>query len=258
LISLLIIDPQNDFCDPKGALYVPGADADCKRLASFIVSHIDSLDSIHVTADAHDYYNIAHPSFWKTQDGSEPAAWTQISAESFARGEFLPRDSSLTPYVRRYIDELEKKGAYSLMLWNPHCIMGTWGFCFDETLQASLRAWQKAKNKGVQYILKGRNPLTEHYSAIQAEVALEDDPATQTNLALIDALKNDSTVIAAGEALSHCVAFTLRDLASHIGAKKITLLEDCSSSVTGFEEAAMTFVDELRSKGMSVKKSEAF
>ena len=27
-IELLIIDPQNDFCDPSGALYVGGAEND--------------------------------------------------------------------------------------------------------------------------------------------------------------------------------------------------------------------------------------
>ena len=257
-VSLLIIDPQNDFCNPKGALYVPGADADCARLASFIALHADLFDSIHVTADAHDYYNIAHPSFWKTPAGSEPPAWTQIDAEAFARGEFLPRDSSLMPYVGRYIDELEKKGAYNLTLWPPHCIVGSWGFCFDDNLRAALHAWQRAKNKGVNYVLKGRNALTEHYSAIQAEVPVSGDSATQTNYALLDALKNDSAVIAAGEALSHCVAFTLTDIAAHVDAKKITLLADCASSVAGFEDAGKAFVDKLRAKGMNVTTSAEF
>ena len=36
-IQLLIIDPQNDFCDPNGALFVPGADEDMKRLASMVM-----------------------------------------------------------------------------------------------------------------------------------------------------------------------------------------------------------------------------
>jgi nicotinamidase-related amidase len=256
-VSLLIIDPQNDFCSPKGALYVPGADADCKNLASFIVSHTNLLDSIHVTADAHDYYNIAHPSFWKTANGDEPPAFTQISGEYFTRGNFLPRDSSLTSYVRRYIDELEKKGAYRLMLWPSHCVVGTWGFCFDNDVREALRVWQRAKNKGVNYVLKGRNALTEHYSAISAEVPVNGDSATQTNHALLDALKNDSAIIAAGEALSHCVAFTLTDIADHVDAKKITLLADCASSVAGFEDEGKAFVKKLSAKGMNVATSSA-
>jgi nicotinamidase-related amidase len=251
-VSLLIIDPQNDFCSPEGALYVPGADADCKRLASFIVSHTNLFDSIHFTADAHDYYNIAHPSFWETPNGGEPLAFTQISGESFARGDFLPRDSSLTSYVKRYIDELEKRGSYRLTLWPAHCVVGAWGFCFDDGVREALRVWQRAKNKGVNYVLKGRNALTEHYSAIRAEVPVNGDSATQTNHALLDALKNDSAIITAGEALSHCVAFTLTDIASHVDAKKITLLADCASSVSGFEDEGKAFVKNLCAKGMNV------
>ena len=39
-IQLLLIDPQNDFCDPNGALPVPGADA-----AARIVSLCGSITS---------------------------------------------------------------------------------------------------------------------------------------------------------------------------------------------------------------------
>ncbi len=35
-LRILIIDPQNDFCDKNGALFVPGADDDMIRLAGMI------------------------------------------------------------------------------------------------------------------------------------------------------------------------------------------------------------------------------
>jgi len=35
-IDLVIIDPQKDFCDPNGSLFVPGAAEDMKRLASLV------------------------------------------------------------------------------------------------------------------------------------------------------------------------------------------------------------------------------
>ena len=35
-VELLAIDCQNDFCDPGGALYVPDAEDDMSRLATFI------------------------------------------------------------------------------------------------------------------------------------------------------------------------------------------------------------------------------
>ena len=48
-VHLLLIDPQNDFCDPKGTLYVPGAEKDTLRL----VSLLDEItpDAIHITMD---------------------------------------------------------------------------------------------------------------------------------------------------------------------------------------------------------------
>lgn len=45
-IYLAIIDPQNDFCAPEGALFVPGASADMERLAQMIRIHKEKLDHI--------------------------------------------------------------------------------------------------------------------------------------------------------------------------------------------------------------------
>src|SRR5690606_2567163 len=52
-IQLLVIDPQNDFCRPDGALAVPGADADMDRLARLVGALRDRLADIHVTLDSH-------------------------------------------------------------------------------------------------------------------------------------------------------------------------------------------------------------
>ena len=71
--QLLVIDPQNDFCDlpasrcPAGSapsLPVAGAHADMQRLAAFIRSQGDQLDAITVTLDSHQRFDIAHPDFW--------------------------------------------------------------------------------------------------------------------------------------------------------------------------------------------------
>ena len=72
-VHCLIIDPQNDFCDPeKGSLYVPGADEDMMRLAKMVDRLRDKLTDIHVTLDSHHTVDIAHPVFWI--DGSGPAS----------------------------------------------------------------------------------------------------------------------------------------------------------------------------------------
>ena len=52
--ALLIIDPQNSFCNPgdaqgnsRGSLYVEGASEDMKRLASWIDSNNKAIDDAY-------------------------------------------------------------------------------------------------------------------------------------------------------------------------------------------------------------------
>src|ERR1700758_3792245 len=101
--QLLIIDPQNDFCDvPAGwrpvdpltgaavapALPVAGAHADMQRTAAFIRAAGDALDDITITLDSHHRVDIAHPTFWQTAGGGEVAPFTPITAAQLRAGEF--------------------------------------------------------------------------------------------------------------------------------------------------------------------------
>ena len=63
-VHLLVIDPQVDFCEKDGALFVPGAGEDIVRLATFVDRIRDKLEMIHVTLDCHHFIDIAHPIFW--------------------------------------------------------------------------------------------------------------------------------------------------------------------------------------------------
>ena len=70
--ALLIIDAQFDFCHPKGALYVQGAEMDMMRLASFITKNKHKIHHITLTIDSHPVNHIAHPSFWEDENGNFP------------------------------------------------------------------------------------------------------------------------------------------------------------------------------------------
>lgn len=64
-----------------------------------------------------------------------------------------------------------------------------------------------------------------------------------------------------GQALSHCVNYTVRDIVEHWPkdeAGKLTVLSDCASSVPGFEEAGEVFVRDMREAGVNVETSETF
>lgn len=271
--TLLIIDPQNDFCDiPEKdcpmlesgarlspALPVSGADGDMKRLAAFIERTGDRLCGIHVTLDSHNPVDIAHPSWWRDAAGAAPAPFTVIGAEEVRSGTWRAGDPVRQARSLAYVESLERNGRYALAIWPEHCLIGHWGHSVHASVAAALDAWARKRLENADFVLKGSNPYTEHYSAVQAEVPDPADPATLTNDRLIAKLAGADTILIAGEALSHCVASTVRDIADALGSQnagKMVLLADCTSPVCGFERQGEDFVREMTARGMRVASSE--
>src|SRR4030043_487252 len=77
-ICLLTIDGQFDFCDPKGKLYVQGAEKDMSRLAKMVRRISGDLDDIIATLDSHRTLHIAHPVWWVDAQGNHPNPFTLI------------------------------------------------------------------------------------------------------------------------------------------------------------------------------------
>jgi nicotinamidase/pyrazinamidase len=247
---LLIIDPQNDFCDiPGAALPVPGADADMKRLAALIRAHIPRIDAITLTLDSHYRIDIAHPGFWRQGDGRAVAPFTAISAAQVRAGQFLPRDAAALPRVLSYLDALQARGRYTHMVWPVHCEMGTWGHNLHAELAAAVAQWEDHHGTQALRVFKGMNPWTEHYSAIEAEVPLADDAATQRNQSLLDRLAASRRLLVAGEAGSHCVRATVLDVVRQIPAERLLLIGDAMSPVSGFESQQQEFLSRLQQQG---------
>lgn len=281
-IALLVIDPQNDFCDipdselavapaslaagrpqpaARPALPVAGADRDMKRLAAFIDRVGPELDAIHVTLDSHHSVDIAHAAWWTNDRGDAPAPFTVITAADLADGTWRARDGANQAHSLRYVEALEHAGRYRLVIWPEHCLIGSWGHNVHGAVKHSLDEWARRRMQQVRYVFKGMNPKTEHYSAVEAEVPDAGDPATQRNAALLKALAEADQVVIAGEALSHCVANTVRDIARNFGAggvRKLVLLTDCASSVGGFEQLGADFLAELTGQGMKTAGSTEF
>eukprot|EP01136_Pigoraptor_vietnamica_P020774 Opistho-1_new@70127 len=116
-VQLLIIDPQNDFCDiPGAALPVTGADADMRRLATLMRGLTRQIDGITLTLDSHQRLDIAHPGFWQRADGGAVTPFTEITAAQARAGEFRPRDAGALPRAQAYLDELEARGRYPCTL----------------------------------------------------------------------------------------------------------------------------------------------
>ena len=250
--TLLLIDPQIDFCDPAGALYVPGADADMLRLSAYLDAKEAHFDAIHVTLDTHHLRDIAHPLWWKGRDGQPPAPFTIITSADLDSGTWTPADPATDVRSRAYVKALKANGRYPLCIWPPHCLIGSAGHAVYPALFASLCGWENASGGSVTFWRKGENPFTEHYSALRADVPDPADPATQANVALLDALRSAERIWVAGEAGSHCVASTLRDLDALAPelTPRLTLLSDAVSPVPGFEGLQQAFLTDLTARGM--------
>lgn len=257
-LHLLLIDPQNDFCDiPGAALPVPGADADLQRVAELIRRLGARLDAISLTMDAHHRLDIAHPGFWQQGDGSAVAPFTTITAAAVRAGAFRPRQAAHLPACLAYLDALEARARYTLMVWPVHCEIGSWGQNVHEAVRAAYNTWEEQTLRSVYKVLKGSNPWTEHYSAIEAEVPDSADPATQTHTGLLARLAEAECILIAGEASSHCVRASVEHLLAHVPASRLVLLSDCMSPVSGFETAAADFLARLQAAGARVLSSTA-
>ena len=263
--QLLVIDPQNDFCDlpashrPAGStpsLPVAGAHADMQRLAAFIRAQGGQIDAITVTLDSHQRFDIAHPGFWQTGAGAEVAPFTPITAAQVRAGDFAPRDVAALPRTLTYLDALEAQGRYTLMVWPVHCEVGSWGHGIHADVLAACGDWQLQRQRAVRNVFKGTNPWTEHYSAIEAEVPDADDTSTALNTVLLQSLGQADVLLIAGEASSHCVRSTTEHIVQHLPhlvpgwqASRIVLLTDGMSPVAGFEAQHQAFLDGMRKGG---------
>ena len=254
-IHLLIIDPQNDFCDPdRGSLFVPGADADISRLAEMLDRLAPKIRDIHVTLDSHHPVDIAHPVFWRDGAGNHPAPFTQISAEDVRSGRWTTTLPSARERALAYLEGLESSGRYPHTVWPVHCLIGSEGHNVAPELFAALKRWEDERFAVVDYVTKGSNLWTEHFSAVQAEVPDPADPDTQINTRLIDTLERADLIVLAGEAGSHCLANTVRDIAKSFSdptyVEKMVLLTDATSPVPGFESFQEEFVRDMTALGM--------
>ena len=257
-IDLVIIDPQNDFCKPDGALFVPGADNDMKRLASLIKRRKKVIKKIHVTLDCHYLIDIAHPPMWRNSAGENPEPFTIITSKDIRDGIWFPIYPQLRQKFTDYCEELESGGRYPLCIWPPHCLIGSVGNAVYPALYEALMEWQKEKGNNINWVSKGSNIFTEHYSAVKAEVPEDGDPTTQLNTDFLEVIGEADRIWLAGEAGSHCLKNTTEDIADGFvddsNISKMELITDCTSPVISpivdFLAIQDQFIINMKARGM--------
>ncbi|GAC1499254.1 MAG: hypothetical protein NVS2B14_12660 [Chamaesiphon sp.] len=283
-ICLMVIDAQNTFCIPKFELFVAGrsgtgAITDNVRLCEFIYRNLGLITTIYPTMDTHTAMQIFHPLFWINDAGEHPAPLTIIAlddvksgvwkvnpaiAYSVAQGNYL----ALQKHALHYVQKLSDGGKYPLIVWPYHSILGGIGHALVSAVEEALFFHSIARNSQTGFEIKGGNPLTENYSVLRPEVldGVDGRPIAQKNARFIQKLLEFDIVIIAGQAKSHCVAWTIDDLLNEIQAhdpnltKKVYLLEDCTSPVVvpgviDFTDQADAAFRRFADAGMHVVKS---
>jgi nicotinamidase-related amidase len=253
-ICLLIVDVQNTFCIPEFELFVggrsgTGAVDDNRRLCEFIYRHLGVITQICPTMDTHQALQIFHSIFLVNDRGEHPAPFTLVSAEDVEKGiwKFNPEVAhSLNidekygqNFLRHYTKKLKEGGKYDLTIWPYHAMLGGIGHALVSAVEEAIFFHGIARYSMPDFQVKGSNPLTENYSVLSPEV-LDDgegNQMAQKNTGFLGKLLEFDAVIIAGQAKSHCLAWSTDDLLREIEstdkrlAEKVYLLEDCTSPV---------------------------
>lgn len=265
-IAFMGIDIQNTFCIPGYELFVGGrsgngAVEDNVRLCNFLYNNLARISLITLTQDTHFAAQIFHPLFFIDEIGNHPIPYTNITSEEIKQGKwkinhkilpFLNVDLSyMEDYLKYYTVQLEKTGRYSLTIWPYHAMLGGIGHAIVSSVEEAVFFHTIARHSQVKIMQKGSLPLTEHYSAIHTEVLVDHHQeviGTKDDY-IFDMLDTFDIVIITGQAKSHCLAFTLSDIAERLKEtnpdqlNKIYILEDCTSPVVvpgGFDFTEQT------------------
>jgi len=253
-VGLLLVDVQNTFCIPGFELYVggesgTGAVDDNQRLCEFIYRNLGRITQICPTLDTHQAAQIFHSLFLVNAAGDHPEPYSRISSEEIEAGVWQVNPALLETlgleknqsdnFLRHYVQTLKDSGKYELTVWPYHAMLGGIGHALVPAVEEAVFFHTMARQIQPYLQIKGGNPLTENYSVLRPEVLTDGDGRgiARKNQAFTQKLMDFDALIVAGQAKSHCVAYTIQDLLDEMisldpkRAGRVYLLEDCTSPV---------------------------
>jgi nicotinamidase-related amidase len=281
-VGLVCVDVQNTFCIPGFELFVAGRSGtgavdDNRRLSEFIYRNLGTITEIVPTLDSHRVMQIFHPFWLVDEEGNHPEPYTLVGASDVESGRWQINPEAVesvgfeADYAQRqlldYTRKLAASGKYNLTIWPYHALVGGIGHALVSAVEEAIFFHTIARSSQPALEVKGENPLTEHYSMLGPEVTTGPDGETIAgqNDALIEELMQFDAVIVAGQAKSHCVAWTIDDLLEgdderdRALAPRTYLLEDCTSPVVvpgmDYTEQADAAFERFAAAGMHVVRS---
>jgi nicotinamidase-related amidase len=281
-LCLLAVDVQNTFCIPDFELFVAGRSGrgavdDNRRLCEFVYRNLGEITQILPSLDTHHAMQVFHAVWLVDEEGNHPAPYTLVSAEDVATGrwrasravaEALGIDACYAErHLADYTRRLGEGGKYDLTIWPYHAMLGGIGHALVSAVEEAIFFHGVARYSNAEFQVKGDNPLTEHYSMLGPEVTEgpDGDRLGRKNTELIEKLLTFDAVVVAGQAKSHCLAWTIDDLladerAGDRLAERTYLLEDCTSpvvvpGVVDYTDEADAAFERYAAAGMHVVRS---
>ena len=264
-VCLLAVDVQNTFCIPGFELFVggrsgTGAVDDSRRLCEFVYRNLGTITQIVPSLDTHHAMQVFHAIWLVDEQGNHPEPYTLISAEDVDSGRWKVNEpvaealgigaDYAARHLAHYTRRLAEGGKYNLTIWPYHALLGGIGHALVSAVEEAIFFHGVARYSRPDFEIKGESPLTEHYSMLGPEVTEgpDGDALGELNTWLIDTLLTFDAVVVAGQAKSHCLAWTIDDLLDGDDirerrlAERTYLLEDCTSPVV--VPGAVDYTDE--------------
>jgi nicotinamidase-related amidase len=282
-LCLLAVDVQNTFCIPGFELFVAGRSGtgavdDNRRLCEFVYRNLAAITQIVPSLDTHRAMQVFHAVWLVDAEGNHPEPYTLVSAEDVESGRWrvntaVSESLGIDPdyaarHLLHYTRQLAAGGKYELTIWPYHALLGGIGHALVSAVEEAFFFHGIARYSQADFQVKGEHPLTEHYSMLGPEVTEgpDGDVLARKNTALVERLLEFDAVVVAGQAKSHCVAWTIDDLLEGDDAEvqrlaeRVYLLEDCSSpvvvpGVVDYTDDANAAFERFAAAGMHVVRS---
>jgi nicotinamidase-related amidase len=282
-IALLAVDVQNTFCIPGFELFVAGRSGtgavdDNRRLSGFIYRNLGAITQVFPSLDTHNAMQIFHAIWLVDDQGAHPDPYTLVSADDVSAGRWRIDEAVVAAlgidarYAQRHLEHytrtLAERGHYDLTVWPYHAMLGGIGHALVASVEEAIFFHAIARHSQPSFQIKGHNPLTEHYSMVGPEVTEgpDGDSIGSANTELVETLLTFDAVVVAGQAKSHCLAWTIDDLLERHRiqerglAERTYLLEDCTSPVVvpgalDYTDEANAAFERYREAGMHIVRS---
>ncbi len=281
-LCLLAVDVQNTFCLPDFELFVAGRSGtaavdDTRRLCEFIYRNLGTITQVYPSLDTHHAMQVFHAIWLVDEQGNHPVPFTLVSAEDVEAGRWRMNAAVARAlgidldhaerHLAHYTRQMAEGGKYDLTVWPYHAMLGGIGHALASAVEEAVFFHGIARHSQPEFQVKGDNPLTEHYSMLGPEVTEgpDGDRLGARNTELIEKLLSFDAVVVAGQAKSHCIAWTIDELLQDEEvrerlAKRTYLLEDCTSpivvpGVIDYTDQADAAFERYAAAGMHVVRS---